>query len=288
MANLFRAFFFKLKKDLTFRVTLFIGLGLAVFMTLIYLAIDLGINTLSQNGEREWIFCTGQNLLITTLSPAQNFGLAIPINLITFTVLEFTQGTIRNKIIAGNSKTKIYFSLFFAGLVFTFSLMITYIGLCVGVSSIIGGFDANGMIYSTSGTATISPEFLWKIIVLAVLAYIVITAAAVFFATLFRSVGPCIPIVIILLMACYLSGMIIGLLGSLLEDNETAKIICTIIRYINPIFMLSGFSQVDLNTGATIAKISNEQFIVQVVNNCVYIAAFLAGGWAIFIKRDVK
>ena len=288
MANLFRAFFFRLKKDLTFRVTLFIGLGLAVFMTLIYLLIDLGINSFSK-GSIEWMFCTGQNLLVTTLSPAQNFGLAIPINLITFTVLEFTQGTIRNKIIAGNSKTKIYFSLFFAGLVFTFTLMIAYIGLCVGVSSIIGGFDANGAIFATSGTPNISPEFLWKIIVLAILAYIVITAAAVFFATLFRNVGPCIPIVIILLMVCYLSGMIIGLLDYLIGENEVAKVICTLIRYVNPIFMLSGYSmQVDANTGETLAVIKNEHFIVQIVNNCVYIAAFLIGGWAIFRKRDVK
>ena len=109
MGNLFKAFLFKLRKDLTFRITLFIGLGLAVLMTLIYLGIDLVVKALEEDpSSYKFVFCTGQNLFINSLSPAQNFGIAIPINLITFTVLEFTQGTIRNKIIAGNSKTNIY------------------------------------------------------------------------------------------------------------------------------------------------------------------------------------
>ena len=42
---------------------------------------------------------TGQSMLVFSMSPAQNFGIAIPINLAVFIVLEFTQGTIRNKVI---------------------------------------------------------------------------------------------------------------------------------------------------------------------------------------------
>ena len=280
MANLFRAFFFRLKKDLTFKVTLFIGLGLAVFMTLIYLLIDLGINSFNK-GSIEWMFCTGQNLLVTTLSPAQNFGLAIPINLITFTVLEFTQGTIRNKIIAGNSKTKIYFSLFCAGLVFTFTLMIAYIGLCVGVSSIIGGFDVNGAIFATSGTPSISPEFLWKIIVLAILAYIVITAAAVFFATLFRNVGPCIPIVMVTLMLCYLSVTIIVAIPQEFDVSGVKQV----LKIINPLYALSGGAEIGENS---VASIGVDTLVASIINNLVFAGAFFAAGSFLFKKRDVK
>ena len=102
MRNLFKAFLFRLRKDITFKVTLFIGIGLAVLFTLIYLAIDLAAKALAE-GDYQFMFCTGQNLFIGSLSPAQNYGLAIPVNLISFTVLEFTQGSIRNKIIAGIS-----------------------------------------------------------------------------------------------------------------------------------------------------------------------------------------
>ena len=40
MVDLFRAFFFKLRKDLTFRITLIVGGGVAILMMLLYMAID--------------------------------------------------------------------------------------------------------------------------------------------------------------------------------------------------------------------------------------------------------
>ena len=286
MGNLLKAFFFKLRRDLTFRITLFIGLGLAVFMTAVYLLIDIGINNVLSMPEKQWIFCNGQTLLVTTLNPCQNFGLAIPINLITFTVLEFTSGTIRNKIITGNSKSKIYFSLFLSGLVFTFALIISYVGLCVGVASIIGKFNANGMIFTTLGTGNITPDFVWKLLVLGVLAYILITAATIFFATLFRNIGPCIPIVIILLMACYLSATIVAAISLTGLEENTIKFVCNAVRYINPLYSLTAY---DISSGeSTVISISNESFIIQAANNLIYTIAFLLGGWGIFIRRDVK
>lgn len=284
MGNLLKAFFFKLRRDLTFRITLFIGLGLAVFMTGIYLLIDIGLNEALKTG---FIFCTGQSMLITTLNPCQNFGLAVPINLITFIVLEFTSGTIRNKIITGNSKSKIYFSLFLSGIIFTFILITAYVGLCVGVASMIGHFDVNGNVFATLGTGHVTPEFIWKIIVLGVLAYIVITAATVFFATLFRNIGPCIPIVLILLMACYLSATIINVVGMTGLDNDVLTFICTFIRYINPLYSLTAYDT-NINGEITELSISNENFIIETTNNVIYTIAFLLGGWGIFIRRDVK
>ena len=96
MGRLFKAFFFKLTRDLTFRIVLIIGAGIAFFMTALYLMIDLGVEGLA--GDTDVKFLTGPNMLLTSFNPTSNFGLAIPICLITFTCLEFTQGTIRNKI----------------------------------------------------------------------------------------------------------------------------------------------------------------------------------------------
>ena len=282
MLNLFKAFLFKLKRDLTFRITLFIGLGIAVFMTLIYLAIELGMKSLVEDGvEYKNMFCTGQNLFVASLSPAQNFGIAIPVNLISFTVLEFSQGTIRNKIIAGNSKTKIYFSLILSGLVFTFALIIAYALLCLGLGSIFGGFDANGTI--TNGK--INPEFLWKLIVLAVFAYILITIVTVFFATLIRNIGPCIPIVILLLLGCYLTSSIFGAVAMLGDDVSFVKTMDQLLKLFNPLHSLASYSS-SLETGLLI--IENDAFIAEIINNVVYSALFLGFGLLIFVKRDVK
>lgn len=116
MINIIRASIFKLFKDWTFRITLFVGLGLAALL----IGIQAGIGQLN-----------GQSMLLAAASPSSNFGLTVPINLVVFTVSEFTFGTIRNKIIAGHSKFKIYTGLFLTGLVFTFSLMLVYLGVIV-------------------------------------------------------------------------------------------------------------------------------------------------------------
>lgn len=277
MRNLMRAFFYKLFKDWTFRITLFIGLGLAVIMTLIYLAIDRGFGS-SELGEG--VFCTGQNLLMTSISPAQNFGIAIPVNLVSFTVMEFNHGTIRNKIIAGNSKGKIYLSLLLSGLTFTFLLMLAYVGLCTGLASIFGGFDINGPAMSSIlGAGNLTPDYFWKTIVLALLAYALITCIAVFFATLFRNIGPCIPIVILLILVAYFSAAIIGSMSSLPGMEQTAQV----LRFVNPLYALAA-----PNVVSEKLTITNQEFFIELGNTLVYATIFVAAGFIIFKKRDVK
>lgn len=276
MRNLIRAFFFKLSKDWTFRITLFIGLGLAVFMTLLYFALD---HFLEMDAGQS-VFCNGQSLFIASLSPAQNFGIAIPVNLVTFTVMEFNHGTIRNKIIAGNSKGKIYLSLLLSGLTFTFILMTAYVGLSVGLASIFGGFDMEGAVASGLSMASMSWEFFWKMLVLAILAYALITFMAVFFASIFRSIGPCIPIVVILIFVAYLSATLLAPMAELFEGLETAN---KVLRVLNPFYSL-GYSEAE---GGKLV-VTNEAFLTEVINTVVYSALFIVGGFLIFKKQDVK
>ena len=100
MIKLMRSSLYKLFRDKTFHIILIIGVVVSVFMPLLYLIID------SQTGNIGST-CNGYNLIIQSASPVQNFGIAIPINLITFIIGEFNYGTIRNKIIAGNKKSSI-------------------------------------------------------------------------------------------------------------------------------------------------------------------------------------
>ena len=138
MGNIFKAFFFKLKKDISFRIIGIIGLVVAVLLPTILFLIDLGISQLNDDGKIIHMLCTGQSLLVSSWSPTQNFGLAIPITLITLTVLEFTHGTIRNKVISGYSKTKIYLGLYFTGLLYTLAIISLYVLVCFGLGCAYG------------------------------------------------------------------------------------------------------------------------------------------------------
>ena len=102
MFKIIRASLYKLFKDRPFKITLIIGVSLAVVFSLAYHFI------LPEMGS-------GYNMLISASSPSNNFGLAVPINLITFIIGEYNYGTIRNKIIAGNKRINIYIALFVMG-----------------------------------------------------------------------------------------------------------------------------------------------------------------------------
>ncbi len=271
MRNLLKAFFFKLRKDLTFRITLFVGLGLAIFLTLLYFAIDNIINSFSDDPETFALMCTGQGMFYTSLNPAQNFGLAIPVNLVSFTVLEFTQGTIRNKIIAGNSKAKIYLALLISGIIFSLLLLTAYALLCLGLGSIFGGFDINGYAGGLSGGMS-SPELFWKTIVLSILVYISIAAFTIFFATLIRNIGPVIPIVIVTIVFISFGGSLASFL-----TGESYKPILTALKFVDPLFAVCGGDVTDTLT-----------FVGCIVSNVVVTAAFSIGGLLIFKKRDIK
>ena len=72
MQRLFNAFLFKIRKDATFRITLIIGAALAVFMTVLYGLLE---KFAGGNGIK---YLDGQSMLLNSMSPVQNYGIAIP------------------------------------------------------------------------------------------------------------------------------------------------------------------------------------------------------------------
>lgn len=292
MKELFVAYLYKLRHDLAFRITLFIGVGLAVFLSLIYFGLSFMV---------ESKMVSGATMLISSLSPTQNFGLAIPVNLITFTVMEFSQGGIRNKIIGGHSKAQVYTSLVLNGLVFTFALMIIYCLLCLGLGAGLGAI-VNAMypewgeigsinISTLSITRGYADGYFVKLIVSAVVCYISIVSFTVFFATLFRNIGPCIPVILISLIFLTLACTIIGLVSI---ENEN---ILWVGRILDPLYPLNAgevevivheVNDYGLEMDVYGSTILTETFVSGICSNLVYAALFFTGGLAIFCKRDIK
>ena len=293
MGRLIKAFFFKLSRDLTFRIILIIGAGLAFFMTGLYLLIDLGLNDLAGDNIK---FLTGPNMLLTSFNPVDNFGLAIPICLITFVCLEFTQGTIRNKIIAGHSKFKIYSALLISGLVLAFALLIVYAGLCTLLGTIFGGFDLNKPIItftlSISG-GYVDGLYIFQTLIVAMVVYICIVSFTVFFAALFRNIGPCIPVIVLVLMMLSLGASIVNMLAEMPEEILDVRGLVTFVKIVDPLYVISGGGVeskmiVENDNPKTYMSYETGAFIATIINNLVYAGLFYAGGALIFMKRDVK
>ena len=289
MGRLLKSFLFKLSRDLTFRIVLIIGAGIAFFMTGLYLLIDLGLEGLAGESIK---FLTGPNMLLTSFNPADNFGLAIPICLITFVCLEFSQGAIRNKIIAGHSKFQIYTSLVISGLILAFALLFVYAGLCTLLGTIFGGFDLDEPIVLISLSilgAYVDGLYVFEMIVTAIVVYICIVSYTVFFAALFRSVGPCIPVVVIVLIMLSVGGTMISLIADALESDALVNF----VKFTDPLYVISGGGVettyiAENGNPKTYISIETSAFVATIINNLVYAGAFYAGGALIFMKRDVK
>ena len=267
MFNIIRASLFKLFKDWTFRITMMVGIGLAGLL----IAINAGIGQLN-----------GQSMLLSGVSPSQNFGLTVPINLVVFTVSEFTFGTIRNKIIAGHPKFKIYTGLFLTGLVFTFSLMIVYLGVIVGISSAIGGFDA----YAIGGG-----QFIGCYLAYFLASYVFVTSLSVFFGALMRNIGGSISIAVVSLV---LLGMI-PLIVTLATGKGFA--VENIQMWLNPLYMLGLYANsssiVNMLHGmgadtSTFYVQSAQMIAAGIITPIYWSAIFFVSGAFIFTHRDVK
>ena len=132
MGNVIKAAFYKLFKDRMFIVTMIIGAVFALFTVL--------FNIIANEIE----IARGSNIIFLTAPAIGNslnvFGIIVPLNLVIFIVNEFRNGIVRNNIIAGISRVKIYTAYFIAGLAFTFAVMLVYLGVCWGFSSIHYGF----------------------------------------------------------------------------------------------------------------------------------------------------
>lgn len=285
MKELFISYLYRLRRDLAFRITLIIGGGLALILALVYLGLSFIV---------EANIISGQMMLISSLSPSSNFGLAIPLNLITFTVMEFNNGIIRNKVISGHSKKQIYLSLFLNGLVFTFSLMALYAALCYGLGSLLGlikiGEEIPPELAALSGSY--ADFYFLKLIVSAIFIYIAITAFTIFIATLFRGIGPSIPVVLVVIV---LGATIGALIASFAADQEG---VIWAVRVIDPYYPLGAteFEVVgqyfDPTTGNLVdihaTTIYNETFVSGIISNLTYTALFTVGGLLLFTHRDIK
>ena len=263
MFKIIRASLYKLFKDRPFKITLIIGVALAVVFSLAYHFI------LPEMGS-------GYNMLISSSSPSNNFGLAVPINLITFIIGEYNYGTIRNKIIAGNKRINIYIALFVMGLIYSLAMMTIYVGMSVGLSTILNkGFYLEGV-------TPVGAKTILTIIGATIMVYVTLTALSVLAASAIRNIGGAITVTVILIMIGYLVGMVVGLDTSL-SFEETIKYPVA-VQILDPIFLHSVMSMSTLVGGGDI----NELLPFSLLSNGIYTAAFLTGGIVLFQYRDVK
>ena len=126
-----------------------------------------------------------KSMLFTAFLPGDNLGLIMPILVAIIVCKDFSQGTVRNKIISGHSRSKIFLSH-----LFTSSTVICVLMLLHGLLT----FLISLCLFEYSSTEFTASElgYLLLSIFFEMLVYVAIAAIVTFIATLSKNMGVCI------------------------------------------------------------------------------------------------
>ena len=118
-------------KDKLFLVSCILGVIFAASTPLLYKGISMFLDV-----ENDLIsnLTNARTMFFSSFALGSNFGFILPILLAIVLCKDFSHGTVRNKIICGKSRTKIFLSMFFAGSIVMCALMLLHALLTLGIS----------------------------------------------------------------------------------------------------------------------------------------------------------
>ena len=276
MKNLLKTDFYLIKKNLLFKLLIALGIVFTAFSILqgvMFMNIGQG-RDLPQNtpggpqmpgGTTSAFDTTGKSIFTSSFSLSIGFAMIIAVVMALLVAGQFINGNVRNKIIAGNKKSTVYFSLIIVHVVAGVALLFAYGVLRLSIGSWILGYD--------SETAFSVSEFLYvlQVLSLSLLVYVAVFSIAVWLATLVRTTGTAILCVIgFILLLSFTSNIYM-----LISDWTWLETLCE----FNPINMLSTILE---------SELAWKQWLIIVSGAIAFSALAIFGGAYLFEKQDVK
>ena len=183
MKRLLKADIYRVLKS---RLTL-IALILVLAFPVLVVALYLGIRAISGLGADmdELDFLINANSIIgSSYSLTNNIGLVLPSFAGILVCLDISNGTLRNKIIAGNRRTEIYLSHLIVSILFSAIMITIYAAMTAGLALLFFPFK-------TSPSQNLAAELLY-FIVTGTMSFIFIATVSTMLAMTLRSVAPTI------------------------------------------------------------------------------------------------
>ena len=199
-------------------------------------------------------------------------------------------GTIRNQVVAGYSKVKIYFANFFAMLIILFTILLAYQLVVTGIGLLLG-FD-----FGVSTAAEWGVFF--RKYGLNLLIFISEVAFMTFISMLFQNIIA--PIFLVIIVPIFIGAILVNFVIPLVvlfnQDNaaEIVGIFEYVIWYQNTALTISGFSyqlmdQVGDLFGTVLYDTSSTSFILKTIGTSVALnGLFLGVGSLLFARKDLK
>ena len=271
MANLIKSDLLRILKDKLFLVVSVIAVAFAIITPLMNYGLLWLFDLIGEEGLGLMLF-NAKTMFFSAFLPGNNVGLILPILVLAILCKDFNHGTIRNKIINGETRTKIFFSMYISCATVITGIILAYAFLTLGVSLTLVEYQATPFTAADFGYLVLSVLF-------EILVYLAISAIACFICVLTRNTGLCIVLYIGASLFFSIVGSIVQVVVIFATPGDSAYWLVEFLNYAN-IFTSTLIGSAD--------SYSFKEVVYAVLPSILQIGTFLGLGILTFSKKDLK
>ena len=280
MTGLLKADFRRVFKDKLIIVMAIIAAVFAVITPALYVVILLAsggaFDTAGMPMQMFGDIFSAKTQFFSSFSMGNNFGLIAPVFLAIVLCKDFSYGTIRNKIIAGKSRSAIFMSLFTTCSVVFSGIMFLHSFLTLGISLIF--FDYQYVPFTFD-------DFLYFVesLVLELLILIFISALLSYLCANMKNVGLAIVLYIAVSFGLVMVGGIVQVAQSVLLPMDVSETVISAVEFFDKINVGTASSRIGMGTSYSL-----EDILYNAVPPIIGIIGFVGLGLIKFNKTDLK
>ena len=274
MKGLLKADFKRVFKDKLLIVMGILAVVFALITPLLYALLFSGANEMVA-GMVGGIVSAKSNFF-ASFSVGNNLGLIAPVLLAIVLCKDFSFGTVRNKIIAGKSRSAIFLSLFITCSVIFVAVMLLHAFVTLGVSLIF--FDYQ------QGEFTVSDFwYFMESLALDILTLLFVAALLSWLCACMKNVGLVIVLYIAISFVLVLAGSIMQMVYTIMETLDGNEKTISVLKFLDRINVASAVTYIGTGTKYTL-----EDVLYLTIPSIAGILGFLGLGLWRFNKKDLK
>ncbi len=278
MSGLLKSDFRRVFKDKLLIVMGILAVVFAAITPLLYAVIFSGNDIVDDEMTMGMLsgFITGKAQFFGSFSLGNNLGLIAPVLLAIVLCKDFSFGTIRNKIIAGKSRTAIYLSLFITCATVLLAVMILHAFITLGISLLF--FDYQSTPFTLSDFWYFLESLAFEILVL-----LCVAAMLSWLCASMKNVGLVIVLFVAIVFALVMAGSIIQVIISVLEVADGSEQTIKILGFINRINVGNAAAYIGMGTEYTLKDV-----LYLTIPALTGLLGFTGLGLLKFNKKDLK
>ena len=133
MKRLLKADLYRVMKSRLSLIALILAVAFPVLVVLLYAGMGV-ITGLDEGLEETGALFNANSIIGSVYSLSNNIGLVVPAFAGILVCTDYTNGTLRNKVIAGNRRTEIYFSHLLVSILFSVAIITLYAAITTGLA----------------------------------------------------------------------------------------------------------------------------------------------------------